>query len=208
MREMVLRAGASASTVGSSSEAAAANTESRGPMSGMGSSGGGPQRSGLLSLGAAAAAARGRGSADSSSATPRPRFAAHATPAPEDEGTIQALCACVRAAAGDERGSEADLFGGGNKRPQRSWPPRGPQRHPSTAPRRPRRRPLRWAALASVESNESIWPPAGALAGALANRLAAILAFAGTPAVRTHLKHAKLRASCKLRTGSGGPRRP
>ena len=102
MREMVLRAGASASTVGSSSEAAAANTESRGPMSGMGSSGGGPQRSGLLSLGAAAAAARGRGSAGSSSATPRPRFAAHATPAPEDEGTIQALCACVRAAAGDE----------------------------------------------------------------------------------------------------------
>lgn len=88
MRERVLRAGASASTVGSSSEAAAANTESRGPISGMASSGGGPQRSGLLSLGAAAAAARGRGSAGSSSATPRPRFAAHATPAPEDEGTI------------------------------------------------------------------------------------------------------------------------
>ena len=88
MRERLLRAGASASTVGSSSEAAAANTESRGPISGMASSGGGPQRSGLLSLGAAAAAARGRGSADSSSATPRPRFAAHATPAPEVEGTI------------------------------------------------------------------------------------------------------------------------
>jgi len=88
MRKRVLRAGASASTVGSSSKAAAANTESRGPISGMASSGGGPQRSGLLSLGAAAAAARGRGSADSSSATPRPRFAAHATPAPEDEGTI------------------------------------------------------------------------------------------------------------------------
>ena len=102
MREMVLRAGASASTVGSSSEAAAANTESRGPMSGMGSSGGGPQRSGLLSkevLGAAAAAARGRGSAGSSSATPRPRFAAHATPAPEDEGTIPGAQCAVRGVA-------------------------------------------------------------------------------------------------------------
>ena len=62
----------------------------------MGSSGGGPQRSGLLSLGAAAAAAavaaaRGRGSAGSCAA-PWPRFAARATPAPEDDGTIHRRC--------------------------------------------------------------------------------------------------------------------
>ena len=155
MREMVLRAGASASTVGSSSEAAAANTESRGPMSGMGSSGGGPQRSGLLSLGAAAAAARGRGSAGSSSATPRPRFAAHATPAPEDEGTIRGAQGAAVRGSRSEGVSEADLLQYRAQAQRRLRRPRRRQRHPSTAPRRP---PAGGRAAGRTAGGRCAWP--------------------------------------------------
>ena len=84
IRERVLRTVASAAAIGSSFEADV-NTASRGSTAGMGSSGGGPQRSGLLSLGAAVAASERGSLLGRSSAASWLRFDTRTTPTPDKD---------------------------------------------------------------------------------------------------------------------------